>query len=92
MVYQYPYNYMMNWMLDTLGPFWWVWMAAMMGTYFSISIFLAYRVHRDAVRRGIRTPEFWMVFALLLNVVGYLLYILIRKNYALSPETQKPTR
>jgi hypothetical protein len=92
MLAQYPYNNMMNWMFNTFGPFWWVLMAAMMGTYFVISIYLAYRVHKDAVLRGIRTPEFWMVFVLFLNVVGYLLYVLVRKNYALSPEPLKPTR
>jgi hypothetical protein len=83
---------MMNWMYNTFDPFWWVFMAAGMVAYFSIGIYLAYRVHKNAIQRGIHNPEFWMVFVLLLNVAGYLLYLLVRKNYTLSPEMAKPTR
>ncbi len=80
---------MMGWALSIFGPAWWVIMPAGMVTYFAISVYLAYRVHKDVVQRGIPSPEFWMVFVLLLNVVGYLLYLLVRKNYASSPKTEE---
>jgi hypothetical protein len=55
-------------------------------------MYLAYRAHKDAVRRGLRYPEFWLVFVLLLNVVGYIVYLFVRNNYTLSPELPKPAR
>ncbi len=78
---------MMGWVYGIFGASWWVFMVAGMATYVAISVYLAYWVHKDALQRGIPSSEFWMVFVLLLNVLGFLLYRLVRKNYTMSPKT-----
>jgi hypothetical protein len=73
---------MMAWWFDTFGPYGWILMVVGCLAFFSVSVTLAYRVHKDALQRRIPNPEFWLVFVLLLNIAGYILYRLVRKNYA----------
>jgi len=49
--------------------------------YFVVSLFIAKYMHRDALKRGIKNTEFWLLLGFILNVIGLILYIFIRKNY-----------
>lgn len=74
-------HYMMDWWFDLFGPFAWLFMILGMVIYFLISITIAYYVHKDAIRRGIKNSEVWLLIGLLLNVLGLFLYIAVRRNY-----------
>lgn len=79
---------------DTLrnlfGPFFWVFMVISMSLYFIASLIIANYVHKDAIRRGIRNCEFWLLIGLIFNVLGLLLYLLVRKNYEEKTSHPKP--
>ena len=77
--------HMMNWWWDVFGPNAWIFMMLGWIIYLGIAILLAYYVHKDAVKRGIANPEIWMIIILVFNVVGVLLYLLVRKNYEKTP-------
>ncbi|MFX0105796.1 MAG: hypothetical protein ACFE75_09915 [Candidatus Hodarchaeota archaeon] len=49
--------------------------------YFVASLFIARYMHRDALKRGIKNTEFWLLIGFILNVIGLLLYVFVRKNY-----------
>ncbi len=49
--------------------------------YFLVSLLIANYMHRDALKRGIKNTEFWLLIGFILNVIGLLLYIYVRKNY-----------
>jgi len=49
--------------------------------YFIISLFIAKYIHKDALKRGIKNSEFWLLIGFILNLIGLLLYIFVRKNY-----------
>ncbi len=74
-------HHMMNWWFDLFGPFTWLFMILGMIIYLLVSITIAYYVHRDAIRRGIKNCEVWLLIGLIFNVLGVLLYILVRRNY-----------
>lgn len=73
--------HMMDWWIDLLGPYWWIFMALGWVIFFLIGVFIAYYVHKDAVRRNIKNSEIWLIIGLIFNVVGLLLYLLVRGNY-----------
>jgi len=79
---------------DTLrnlfGPFFWVFMAFMASLYFIASLLIARYVHKDAIRRGIKSNEFWLLIGLFFNVLGLLLYLFVRKNYEEKTSHPKP--
>ena len=72
---------MMDWWFDFFGPFSWFFMVSGWIIYIGLSVFIAYYVHKDAVRRGIKNSEFWLVIGLIFNLLGLLLYIIVRGNY-----------
>ncbi|KKL55518.1 hypothetical protein LCGC14_2254620 [marine sediment metagenome] len=84
-------HHMMDWWFDLFGPFAWLFMILGMVIYFLVSIIIAYYVHRNAIRRGIKNCEVWLLIGLILNVLGLLLYILVRRNYDedISPINRK---
>lgn len=48
---------------------------------FVASFFIAKYMHKDALKRGIKNTEFWLLIGFFLNVIGLLLYVFVRKNY-----------
>ncbi len=73
--------HMMDWWTDIFGQTWWLVMGLSWIIYFAVSITLAFYVHKDAVRRGIHNSEVWLFVTLIFNVIGALVYFLVRKNY-----------
>ncbi|MFW9971361.1 MAG: hypothetical protein ACFFDF_14300 [Candidatus Odinarchaeota archaeon] len=73
--------HMMDWWFNLFGPYSWLFMVLGMGIYIALSILIAYYVHKDAIRRGIANSEVWLIIALIFNVLGLLLYLLVRGNY-----------
>ncbi|MFX1302185.1 MAG: hypothetical protein ACFFC1_10310 [Promethearchaeota archaeon] len=69
------------WDTYSFVPFHWIFMLAGGIIYFIVSLFIAKYMHRDALKRGIKNTEFWLVIGFILNVIGLLLYIFVRKNY-----------
>ena len=65
----------------SLGPFHWIFMLVGGVLYFVVSLFIAKYIHKDALKRGIKNSEFWLLIGFILNVIGLLLYIFVRKNY-----------
>ena len=49
--------------------------------YFILSVCIAKYMHKDAIKRGIKNSEIWLLIGFFLNVLGLLLYIFVRKNY-----------
>jgi uncharacterized membrane protein YidH (DUF202 family) len=84
-------HHMMDWFVNLFGPFWLIVMILGMAIYFLVSIIIAYYVHRDAIRRGIKNSEIWLLIGLILNVFGLLIYLLVRRNYDedISPRATK---
>ncbi len=82
-------NHMMDWWYQTFGSGWWLFMMGWMVCFIVVSIIIAYYVHRDAVRRKIPNAEVWLFIVLIFNVIGLLLYLLVRGNYNKS-ESLKP--
>ncbi|KKK46358.1 hypothetical protein LCGC14_0576620 [marine sediment metagenome] len=81
---------MMGWWFDLFGPFAWLLMIIGMVIYFLVSLIIAYYVHRDAIRRGIKNNEIWLLIGLIFNVLGLLLYLLVRGNYRDRPDRTTP--
>ncbi|MHA2281119.1 MAG: hypothetical protein ACXAC5_09735 [Promethearchaeota archaeon] len=46
-----------------------------------VNLLIARYMHKDAIKRGIKNSEFWLLIGLILGVLGLLLYIFVRKNY-----------
>ncbi|MGB5911883.1 MAG: hypothetical protein WBH31_11870 [Promethearchaeia archaeon] len=65
-----------------LGTFHWIF--ALVGgiVYFVVSLLIAKYMHKDALKRGIKNSEFWLIIGFILNLIGLLLYVFVRKNYA----------
>ena len=74
-------NGMMDWWFNLFGPFWWIFMMLWWVIFFGIGIIMAYYVHKDARRRGIVNSEIWLIIILLFNVVGLILYLVVRGTY-----------
>ncbi len=73
--------HMMDWWYQTFGPAWWLFMMGWMICIVGLSLIMAYFVHRDAIRRKIPNAEIWLIIVLIFNVIGLLLYLLVRGNY-----------
>ncbi|MBN2155466.1 MAG: hypothetical protein JW776_05450 [Candidatus Lokiarchaeota archaeon] len=84
--------HMMDWWFNLFGPYSWIIMTFGFVVLLSISILIAYYVHKDAVRRGIANSEVWLLIVLIFNVIGLLIYLLVRGNYAPNYEEQNMTR
>ncbi|MFX1406119.1 MAG: hypothetical protein ACFFBW_04130 [Promethearchaeota archaeon] len=81
--------HVMDWWFNLFGPYSWLIMALGMGFYIALSIIIAYYVHKDAIRRGIVNSEVWLIIALIFNVLGLLLYLLVRGNYSKRISSEK---
>jgi hypothetical protein len=81
MMIQTEHFHMMDWWIDLFGPFSWIFMVSGSIIYIALSVFIAYYVHKDAIRRGIKNSEFWLVIGLIFNLLGLLLYLIVRGNY-----------
>lgn len=73
--------HMMDWWYNLFGPAWWIYMGLGIVIFFAIGIILAYYTHKDAIRRGIQNSEIWLFIVLIFNILGLLVYLLVRKNY-----------
>ena len=80
-ILQTEHFHMMDLWIDLFGPFSWIVMVSGWIVYIALSVFIAYYVHKDAVRRGIKNSEFWLVIGLIFNLLGFLLYLIVRGNY-----------
>ena len=69
----------------TFSPFHWIYM--LVGGIFLLvaSLLIAKYMHKDAIKRGIKNSEFWLIIGFFLNVIGLLLYVFVRKNYEERP-------
>jgi Kef-type K+ transport system membrane component KefB len=77
-------------MRNLFGPFLWIFMALGTFAFLIISLLIAKYLHKDAIRRGIKNSEFWLLMGLIFNVLGLLVYILVRNNYNEAPTAIKP--
>jgi len=46
-----------------------------------VNLLIANYMHKDAIKRGIKNSEIWLLIGFFLNVIGLLLYVFVRKNY-----------
>ncbi|MFX1454388.1 MAG: hypothetical protein ACFFDB_03350 [Promethearchaeota archaeon] len=65
----------------TLGPYHWLFMLIGGVVLIIVNLFVAKYMHKDALKRGIKNSEFWLLIGFILGVIGLLLYVFVRKNY-----------
>ncbi|KKL93466.1 hypothetical protein LCGC14_1874400 [marine sediment metagenome] len=65
----------------SLSLFHWIFMVVGGIVLIVLNLFIAKYIHKDAIRRGIKNSEFWLLIGFILGVLGLLLYFLVRKNY-----------
>ena len=65
----------------TLSPFHWIYMLVGGIVLFVVNLFIARYMHKDAIKRGIKNSEFWLIMGFFFGVIGLLLYLFVRKNY-----------
>jgi len=65
----------------TLSPFHWIYMLVGGIILIVVNLLIAKYMHKDAIKRGIKNSEFWLIMGFFLGVIGLLLYIFVRKNY-----------
>jgi hypothetical protein len=46
-----------------------------------VNLFVAKYMHKDALKRGIKNSEFWLLMGFILGLLGLLLYVFVRNNY-----------
>jgi len=46
-----------------------------------VNLLIARYMHKDALKRGIKNSEFWLLMGFILGLLGLLLYVCVRKNY-----------
>ncbi len=68
-------------MRDLLGPILYVLMALAAAAYLVVALLIAKYMHKDAIKRGIKNSEIWLLMGFFLNVIGLILYVFVRKNY-----------
>ncbi len=68
-----------------VGPFHWVFMLVGGIIYFVVSLLIARYMHKDAIKRGIKNSEIWLLIGFFLNLIGLVLYLFVRKNYDERP-------
>ena len=64
-----------------LSPLHWVFMLVGGIVYFVVSLLIARYMHKDAIKRGIKNSEIWLLLGFFLNLIGLVLYLVVRKNY-----------
>jgi hypothetical protein len=87
----YEYH-MMDWWFNVFGPYGWIFMIVGTVTYIGLSVLIAYYVHKDAIRRGIKNSELWLLIGLILNLLGLVIYLLVRNSYNQVPEFKSKER
>ena len=65
----------------TLSPFHWICMLVGGVVLIVVNLLIAKYMHKDALKRGIKNIEFWLLIGFILGVLGLLLYVFVRKNY-----------
>ncbi|MBY9014390.1 MAG: hypothetical protein KGD68_01730 [Candidatus Lokiarchaeota archaeon] len=85
----YEFHMMDGW-FNLFGIYGWIFMIVGMVTYIGLSLIIAYYLHKDALRRGIKNSEFWLVIGLILNLLGLVIYLLVRNSY--NQETEFKSR
>ncbi len=68
----------------TLSPYHWIFMllgGVALVILLVVNLLIANYMHKDAIKRGIKNSEFWLIMGLFLSVIGLLLYFFVRKNY-----------
>ncbi len=68
-------------MRDLLGPILYVLMALAAAAYLVVALLIAKYMHKDAIKRGIKNSEIWLLLGFFLSVLGLILYVVVRKNY-----------
>ena len=81
--------HMMDWWYGMFVPYTWLVNILTIGLFVTTSIVIAYYVHKDAIRRGIGNSEVWLIISLIFNVVGLLVYLLVRGSYDESQSNVK---
>ena len=76
----YDYH-MMDWMFNAFGPYGWIFMIVGTLTYIGLSVIIAYYLHKEALRRGIKNSELWLLIGLILNLLGLVMFLLVRNSY-----------
>jgi hypothetical protein len=84
MLLETEHFHMMDWTYDLFGPLSRIFMVSGGLIFVALSVFIAYYVHKDAIRRGIKNSEFWLVIGLIFNLLGLLLYLIVRSNYRID--------
>jgi hypothetical protein len=46
-----------------------------------VNLLITNYMHKDAIKRGIKNSEFWLLIGFFLGLLGLLLYVFVRKNY-----------
>ena len=87
----YEYH-MMDWWFNIFGPYGWIFMIVGTVMYIGLSGLIAYYVHKDALRREIKNSEIWLLIGLILNLLGLVLYLLVRNSYNQETEFKSKER
>ncbi len=66
-------------------PFLWIYMLVGGIVLLVLNLLIAKYMHKDAIKRGIKNSEFWLLIGFILGLLGLLLYVFVRKNYDESP-------
>jgi len=68
----------------TLSPYHWIFMLVggiVLVVLLVVNLLIARYMHKDALKRGIKNSEFWLLMGFILGLLGLLLYVFVRKNY-----------
>ncbi|MHA1985287.1 MAG: hypothetical protein ACW98D_01490 [Promethearchaeota archaeon] len=65
----------------TISPFHWIFMLLGAVILLVVNLLIANYMHKDAIKRGIKNSEFWLLIGFFLGLLGLLLYVFVRKNY-----------
>ncbi|MBY9010564.1 MAG: hypothetical protein KGD74_11920 [Candidatus Lokiarchaeota archaeon] len=74
-------HHMMDGWFNVFGLYGWIFMIVGTVTYIGLSVLIAYYLHKDALRREIKNSEFWLLIGLILNLLGLVIYLLVRNSY-----------
>ncbi len=65
----------------TVIPFLWIYMLVGGIVLIVVNLLIAKYMHKDALKRGIKNSEFWLLIGFIFGLLGLLLYVFVRKNY-----------
>ncbi len=65
----------------TYNPIMWICILAVGIVLVVVNLLISRYMHKDALKRGIKNSEFWLLMGFILGLLGLLLYIFVRKNY-----------